>query len=490
MGGGLVPSEPNLSSARVLVAGLGVTGRAVVTALTGRSRSMKTLDAQAADADVSDHTDIDLTDFDLIVVSPGWPPQHPLLMKAVELAVPVWSEVELAWRLRVDNTVTHQPAPWLAVTGTNGKTTTVGMLTSILQASGVQVAEVGNVGTPVVLAALDPSVEVLAVELSSFQLHFTYSMSAHSAAMLNIAPDHIDWHGSFEQYVADKGRIFDRVQHACVFNSADRATQSLVEAADVVDGARAIGFSTGAPARAELGLVDDVLCDRAFHLPSTDLNRHDWADELAVTADLAHLSGPSGAVPAHIIANALAAAALARAYGVSAAQVGMGLRAFSGGAHRIAAAGVVDQGRGLVNFVNDSKATNAHATQAALGGFPDGSVVWVAGGLAKGANFDALLELRHSKLRAAVLIGVEQDDLHKALTRHAPHLPVVGIDSGDTETVMTRAVAAAVELAEPGDTVVLAPACASMDQFVSYAARGDAFLRAVRSLPGWRVTGN
>ncbi len=484
-----MPVGPELASSQVLVAGLGVTGRAVVTALAGRAQAVKTLDAHAADADFTDTSDIDLSRIDLVVVSPGWPPHHALLVQARASGLPVWSEVELAWHLRVARTGGRGPAPWLAVTGTNGKTTTVGMLTSILRASGASVAEVGNVGTPVVQAALDPNLDVLAVELSSFQLHFTYSMAAHAAAVLNIAPDHIDWHGSFEQYVADKGRVFQRVVSACIFNSADSRTRTLVEAADVTEGARAIGFSVGAPGRAELGLIGEVLCDRAFHLPADDRSRHDSADELAVVSDLARLSGPGGAVAPHVIANALAAAALARAYGVSARDVQSGLRSFSGGAHRISPVGQVDYDRGVVSFVNDSKATNAHAAHASLGGFAPGSVVWIAGGLAKGADFDALLSQRHDKLRAVVLIGVDQGDLHKALTRHAPQVPVVSVDSGDTRTVMIRAVNAAVGLASVGDTVLLAPACASMDQFTSYAARGDAFVQAVQSIQGLRISG-
>lgn len=489
MGGWLVPSGLDLSTARVLVAGLGVTGRAVVEALTGRAARVTTLDSTASEADLADATEVHLAEVDLIIVSPGWSPRHPLLLRASELAVPVWSEVELAWRLRVDRTTGGGPAPWLAVTGTNGKTTTVGMLTSMLRAAGAAVAEVGNVGTPVVTAALNPDFDVLAVELSSFQLHFTYSMAAHAAAVLNIAPDHIDWHGSFDHYVSDKGRIYERVVAACVFNAADDQTRGLVEAADVADGARAIGFSTSAPRRAELGLVDDVLCDRAFHLSADDPARHKSAQELATVSDLGHLAGSDGSVPGHVIANALAAGALARSYGISSDSVRSGLRGFTGGAHRIAPVGRVKRDGSSIWFVNDSKATNAHAAQASLGGFGMQRVVWIAGGLAKGADFDALLSSRQDKLRAAVLIGVDQDELSEALRRHAPSIPVVRIDSGDTGTVMTRAVQAAVELAESGDTVLLAPACASMDQFTSYADRGEAFSQAVRSRQDFRAVG-
>ncbi len=462
---------PDLSGARVVVAGLGVTGRAVVTALGPRARSIVTVDSHA-DADVADGGTLDLADVDLVVASPGWAPSSDLLVRAGAAGVPVWSEIELAWRLRATD------APWLAVTGTNGKTSTVGMLTSMLGASGARVAEVGNVGTPVVEAALDPTVDILAVELSSFQLHFTHTMAATAAAVLNLAPDHLDWHGSLAQYARDKARIFARARRACVYNVADAATRRMVEEADVAEGARAVGFTLGTPSRGDLGLVEDVLVDRAFHAaPGTPAWR-DAAAELGTLADLAHLGGDDGTPPAHVVSNALAAAALARASGVSAQAVRDGLRSYSPGAHRLATVAMVED----VRYVDDSKATNAHAASAALGGMAPGSVVWIAGGLAKGARFDELIVARADRLRAVVLIGVDQAPLREALERHAPHVRVESIDPGDTGTVMRRAVVRAAGLAHPGDTVLLAPACASMDQFRSYAERGDRFADAVRGV--------
>ncbi|MFE6969867.1 UDP-N-acetylmuramoyl-L-alanine--D-glutamate ligase [Isoptericola sp. NPDC057653] len=480
--------------ARVVVAGLGVTGRAVVEALAGRAGSVVTVDGRAADADVRDADDPAtaarlVAEADLVVASPGWAPRAPLLAAARAAGVPVWSEVELAWRLRVDRTPgpdgagpeeRRGPAPWLAVTGTNGKTTTVEMLASILAAAGLRAAAVGNVGTPVVQAAQDPSLDVLAVELSSFQLHHTLSTSFEAAAVLNVEADHLDWHGTLEAYAADKGRIYTRAQRACVYNLADPRTEELVRDADVTEGALAVGFTLGAPGPGQLGVVEDVLVDRAFHAAPGARDRQRTAAELGTLADLAHLApGPEGsAVPAHVVANALAAAALARAHGVSPAAVRDGLRAFRPGAHRIARVRELDG----VAWVDDSKATNAHAAAASLAGFPAGTVVWVAGGLAKGASFDALVADRADRLRAAVVIGVDPEPIRGALGRHAPEVPVVVVDPGDTGSVMRRAVAAARDLARPGDTVLLAPAGASQDQFASYARRGEAFATAVAEL--------
>lgn len=475
-------ADRDLSGARVVVAGLGMSGRAAVAALVARGAIVQTVDARQADADAADAAQFVATGrldrTDLVVASPGWAPSNPLLAAAADRGLPVWSEVELAWRLRTPRPGGAGPAPWLAVTGTNGKTTCVGMLESILRAGGERALAVGNVGVPVVQAVADASLDVVAVELSSFQLHYTRTMSTQAAAVLNVAPDHLDWHGSFAAYTRDKGRVYSRAQVACVYNVADPLTEHLVRDADVVDGARAVGFTLGAPGVGQVGLVEDVLVDRAFAA-----QRRTHAVELGTLEDLAHLGSADvddprgGSVPSHVLADALAAAALALAHGVAPAAIRAGLRAFAPGAHRIqtvaTAAGVA--------YVDDSKATNAHAASASLAAFAPGTVVWLAGGLAKGTTFDDLVVLRRDRLRAAVLIGLDAGPLRGALARHAPEVPVVVIDPGETGDVMTRAVAAAHRFARAGDTVLLAPACASMDQFTSYAERGDAFAAAARA---------
>jgi len=483
------PASAGLDGRRVLVAGLGISGRAAATVLRANGAQVAVLDEVAAGADLHDAAAVDLDAVDLVVASPGWPPHHRVLAAAVARGLPVWSEVELAWRLRADRVVSgpdgsptgapaRGPAPWLVVTGTNGKTTTVGMLSAILTAAGERAPAVGNVGTPVVAAATDPTVDVLAVELSSFQLHFTSSLAAQAAVVLNVAPDHLDWHGGFEAYLAAKAKVYAGAQVACVYDVAEAAVEELVRAADVQEGARAVGYTLGVPAAGQIGVVDGIVVDRAFHAAMDDPHRHSCAVELADLDDLVHLAGPGGVVAPHVLADALAATALARAHGVPAEAVRAGLREFRAGAHRSVAVGSLDG----VAYVDDSKATNAHAAAASLAAFGPASVVWVAGGLAKGARFDELVRRRRDRLRGVVLIGVDPEPLDDALGRHAPGIPVLRIDPADTGTVMTRAVTQARRLARPGDTVLLAPACASMDQFASYAARGDAFGEAVHGL--------
>ncbi|MEV7788059.1 UDP-N-acetylmuramoyl-L-alanine--D-glutamate ligase [Streptomyces sp. NPDC088106] len=399
---------------------------------------------------------------ELIVTAPGWKPDKPLFTAADEAGVPVWGDVELAWRLRKPGA-----APWLAVTGTNGKTTTVQMLASILRAAGLRTAAVGNIGVSLLDVVLgEEEYDVLAVELSSYQLHWAPSLRAHSAAVLNLAPDHLDWHGSMEAYAADKGRVYEGNRVACVYNAdatGKPSTEDLVREADVEEGCRAVGFTLGTPGPSQLGVVEGLLVDRAFVE-----NRQKNAQELAEVSDVRP--------PApHNVANALAAAALARAYGVPASAVRDGLRAFTPDAHRIAHVADLDG----VAYVDDSKATNTHAAQASLAAYE--SIVWIAGGLAKGATFDELVAGSAKRLRGAVLIGRDRALIREALARHAPEVPVVDLDRTDTGA-MLQAVQEAKRLARPGDTVLLAPACASMDMFTNYNKRGDAFAQAVREL--------
>ncbi|MEU2791948.1 UDP-N-acetylmuramoyl-L-alanine--D-glutamate ligase [Streptomyces sp. NPDC007100] len=464
---------PDLAGQHVTVAGLGVSGVPAARALAGLGAVVTVVngsDGERERAQAAPLEELGITvrlgdgdtlpeGTDLVVTTPGWKPTSPLFQAAEAAGVPVWGDVELAWRMRGPDA-----PPWLAVTGTNGKTTTVRMLAAILEAEGLRTAAVGNIGVPLVDVVLsDEPYDVLAVELSSYQLHWAPSVRAHSATVLNLAPDHLDWHGSMEAYAADKGRIYEGNTVACVYNAADRVTEDLVREADVEEGCRAIGFTLGTPGPSQLGVVEGILVDRAFVE-----NRQQQAQELAEISDV------TPAAP-HNIANALAAAALARAFGVRPQSVRDGLRAFHPDAHRIEHVADV----GGIAYVDDSKATNTHATEASLAAYEH--IVWIAGGLAKGATFDELVQKSAARLRGAVLIGADRALIREALARHAPDVPVVDLDRTDTEA-MSEAVREATRLARPGDTVLLAPACASMDMYLNYNKRGEAFADAVRTL--------
>jgi UDP-N-acetylmuramoylalanine--D-glutamate ligase len=440
----------------VLVTGARVAGVAVAESLlrlgaavtvTDQAESARTAALTLLGATVSLGLDSVPATIDQVVTSPGWRPDHPLLLDAAARGIEVIGEVELAWRLR--GQYTQPPAPWLAVTGTNGKTTTVEMLAAMLRAGGLRTVAAGNVGRPLVQVVQEPY-DVLAVELSSFQLHWSSTVSPQAAAVLNVAPDHLDWHGSMSEYVAAKGRIYAPGTLA-IYNADDHWSSLLSMASPRV------GFTLGPPETRQLGVVDERLVDRAFD-----------QGEFAAVSDVA--------VPGrHNVANALAAAALAFAYGVSPSAVTSGLRDFRTGPHRNQLVGTI---RGI-RYVDDSKATNAHAAAASLSAYD--RIVWVAGGLLKGADVDGLVEDVAPRLAGVVLLGADRAVIADALARHAPDVPVVDVPRTD-DGAMSEVVRQATRLAHPGDVVLLAPAAASMDMFDDYAARGDAFATAVGGL--------
>ena len=420
---GLTHRDADWSGLRVLVTGVGVSGFAAADALLERGAFVTVVDGAAPvpdgvaaervrilgilGADVrcgpGEVDGMPPGHVDVVVTSPGWSPTQPVLAEAASRGIRVWGEVELAWRMRAE----HGAAPWLTVTGTNGKTTTVRMLESILRAAGLRATSAGNVGTPIIEAVLHPEpFDVIAVELSSFQLHWSSSLAPQASACLNLAPDHVDWHGSYEDYVRAKGKVYANTEVACVYNVQDRATEELVEDAVVQEGCRAIGFTVGLPGPSMVGLVDDVLADRAVVE-----QRQTSAAELCTLADV---QGEAATLAPHVVANALAAVALARAHGVPPLAVRDGLRAFRPDPHRIAEVATVAG----VRFVDDSKATNPHAARASLTAYEH--VVWVAGGLLKGAEVDDLVQAVGERLRAVVLIGRDRRRIAEALARHAP----------------------------------------------------------------------
>ncbi|WP_440590363.1 UDP-N-acetylmuramoyl-L-alanine--D-glutamate ligase [Microbacterium phosphatis] len=411
---------------------------------------------------------------EVVVASPGFPPSHAVVSWARESGVPLWGDIELAWRVRDKvPAASGEPAEWVFITGTNGKTTTTRLTATMLVEGGLRAAPCGNIGVPILDAVRDPAgFDVLVVELSSHQLWYLGlndgpgSPSPHSAVCLNLADDHLVWHGSFDAYRDAKAHVYRHTRSACVYNKADEATLHMVEDADVVEGARAVGFDLGTPGPSDLGLVDGILVDRAFLE-----ERRTSALELTTVEALAarDLAAP------HIVANILAAAALARSLGVEPAAIRSALEHFRLDPHRIE---VVARHAG-VTWVDDSKATNPHAAASSLAAYP--GAVWVVGGQLKGVDISELVALRGPASRAAVVIGIERAEVVAAFARHAPAVPVFEVDDAETETVMDRAVELAAAVAGDGDVVLLAPAAASFDQFTGYDDRGARFAAAVRA---------
>jgi len=456
----------NFSKSRILILGGGVTGSAIAHSLTRRGAIM----AIADDKKIEDSSwqtflsdAVDISQWDSVVVSPGWKPTHPLIKKFIAADVLITNEIDLAWQIKEEE-APHQR--WFALTGTNGKTSTVEMTAAAMRAGGLHAAACGNVGDTVIDAVESKDkYDVLVLELSSFQIHWMKSAQLNASAILNIADDHSDWHGDFEVYARTKISLLDSSSTGIL--NADDAE---VVKRSVHWKGRKVFFTLQTPGPGEIGVVEELLVDRAFVADPQE------------AAMICELNEVKPTVP-HNVSNALAAAGLARAAGVSHESIRSALATYKPGRHRIEE---VHTAQGI-SWIDDSKATNPHAASASI--MSALSVVWIAGGLAKGARMDELIKRCSQRIKAAILIGADRELIAKALRENAPHVAIVEINTpadyhiGSADnSLMEDVVRAARGFAIEGDTVLLAPACASMDQFTNYAERGDRFAQAVKKV--------
>ncbi|PWG63627.1 UDP-N-acetylmuramoyl-L-alanine--D-glutamate ligase [Bifidobacterium callitrichidarum] len=466
----------------VVIAGLGVSGTSLAEVLKERGAHVIGVDERKPEVDLRSFDDVDWDKVDYVMSSPVFNPRTPFILEAQRRGIPVMSEVEFAWRLRVDNARTGHPAPWIGITGTNGKTSTTEMTSEMLKACGLDAPTAGNIASgdmsmSLSRCATNPAHDVLCVELSSFQLHFTDSLALDCAAITNIADDHLDWHGGRENYAADKSKVFRGARRVIVYNAQDAKVSALAAEANVAEGCRKVGFTLAAPEAGQIGIEDGWIVDRSGVAGGAEGETR----RIAPITDFKHLMEPDGSLYPHLVADALTALALVLGYGADLATALDALKAFKPGGHRIETVAEARLADGVVRFVDDSKATNGHAARASLSSFPAKSVVWIAGGLAKGSRFEDLIKDQAHTIKAAVIIGKDQQPMLDAFASQAPDIPLTVIDPADNDTVMDRAVEACGKYASGGDIVLMAPACASMDQFVSYADRGNRFAAAART---------
>ncbi len=379
-----------------------------------------------------DWSDDLLSGIDVVVTSPGVPERSAPLTAALEHRVPVWSELEFASH--------HLDSPIVAVTGTNGKTTVTGLVHDMLAGSGVHTTAAGNIGTAL-SDVVDEAWQVVVVEASSFQLRFIDQFHAEVAVVLNVADDHLDWHGSFANYLAAKARILENQtpEDAFVYDRDDAAAAGLADQTP----ARWIGVSGVEAGPDGIGRTGDVLSLGRAKIP---------LDELSVS-DRAYL------------VDLAAAAAAAGCAGASEEAIEQVVRSFRPGAHRREVVGVIDG----VPYINDSKGTNPHASLAAVEAYP--SVVLIAGGRNKGLDLRPLAVA--PAIRHLIVMGEAADELAASAIAPSSH-----VDS------MDDAVAEARRIARPGDVVLMSPGCASFDMFTDYRDRGEAFASIVAELNG------
>ncbi|MBU3692158.1 MAG: UDP-N-acetylmuramoyl-L-alanine--D-glutamate ligase [Candidatus Nanopelagicaceae bacterium] len=443
----------SLSGKSIVVFGAGVTGAPTIEFLRSKDAKTILIDEKLTGTGIfNDLSKLDLSSVDFAVVSPGWKVDNPLILELKKAGISIISEIDLAWRVKQE---LKPQQKWLALTGTNGKTTAVQMTEAMLVADGHNAIACGNIGLTAIEAVVNTDAEFLILELSSFQLEWSAEAKFISVAILNIAEDHIDWHGSFDNYAKAKFKITNNAEYL-ILNALDSA---IVQRAKNLTHP-IIWFSLETPKPHQIGLVENLIVDRAF-----------VSDEAEA---LFELSDINPAVP-HNVLNAMAAAGLARSVGSKAESIAQALRSFKLDHHRLE---VVAERDGVI-WIDDSKATNPHAAMAALNS--QMKSIWIAGGLAKGATMDELVKNCSSRIKAAILIGSDAPIIAKALEDGAPEIPIHQIkEYSNSLDLMKKVVGLAKELAQSGDTVLLAPACASMDQFKNYAERGQLFSEAVK----------
>jgi len=457
-----------IAQAKILVLGGGVTGRSVALVLKNMGGQVWIYDDNKISESEFPQIGLDelsSIDWKAAVVSPGWRPNHPVIADLRNREIKLLNEIDLAWEIKQ---IFAPEQKWLAITGTNGKTSTVELTGSILKAAGISAFVCGNVGTPVIdVVTSKNKYEYLILELSSFQLYWSESAEFVVCSILNIALDHIDWHGSFSQYAIAKLALLSRSETA-ILNGDDGV---VVEGSAYWQGQK-VFYTLQTPKPGEIGLVEDLLVDRAFVADPMEAAMFCELGEVKPTAP-------------HSVSNTLAAAGIARAIGIDHEVIRDAIKSYRPGRHRIEL--VLEQDG--IRWIDDSKATNPHAAQASV--MSELSVVWIAGGLAKGAEMTDLVTQVGSRLRAAVLIGTDRELIARELEKKFPHVELVRVDpqsgldrNSSSNEFMNQVVFEARRLAQIGDAVLLAPACASMDQFISYSDRGDRFAKSVREIVG------
>lgn len=434
-----------------LVFGLGATGMSVARYLKRKGLAARFVDTREEPPGVAELGELDpnaeiilgemsdklLKNVSRIIVSPGVSDAEPLLEAARKAGIEIVSDIELF--------VQDADAPLVAVTGSNGKSTVTTLLSMMCEASGVNGLAGANLGEPALDLLEHETPDFYILELSSFQLQRTATLPLKVAVLLNISPDHLDWHASEEEYRDAKYRILKEAESVVVNRDDDEAQNGLAN--DVT----CVTFALDNPDEGQFGLADD---DGELFLARGD-------QLLLAISDIAM-------VGAHNQANALAALAAGELMGLQLSSMLQVLHEFPGLPHRMQHVARING----ADFINDSKATNVGAAVAAVASVP-GLVVLIAGGQGKGGDFDKFAKTVCSKIRSAILFGEDAAEIEEAFDGLAPTAKV---------TDLHEAVKSAAGIAEAGDTVLLAPACASFDQYPNYQARGDAFRNAVMEL--------
>ncbi|MDR2082266.1 MAG: hypothetical protein LBP35_01315 [Candidatus Ancillula trichonymphae] len=448
---------------RILLLGLDSAGKRILEHLQNMQLNIRSFDELAEEADLRSRNDLRVTDFDLIITTSAFDPQDSIIQEALTRGVVVWSELELAWHLRSNNSGTLRPTPWIGITGTSGKSTTIEICKLMFEQTrfDVQVAAEGNI----LDAVFNEHLDFVIIEVSSFLLQFAYNFSFEVSVILNIDEDHINWHGSPDEYVRVKSKIFNNtLRSSCIFNADGADAHRIAQEADVLEGARAIGFTHHSPGRSMIGQVAGLVTDRVFYEDNADPLRYLYANEVVDLDKFPHLQNPVGQAPSYLVDDIVAAVAAARTYGVDAHDISAAIEEFKYPKssnqliYRRELKKEVEYGVGSIYYVDNTNSNNSYSAESVMKTYPPKSVVWISGGGAKGANYNPFVTRVAPYISAVIIIGDETDMIWRALRKYAVESPAYKIEPQPFCDAVTRALEKADELVFENQTILLSPA--------------------------------
>jgi UDP-N-acetylmuramoylalanine--D-glutamate ligase len=361
----------------------------------------------------------------------------------------------------VNSSKSGAPAPWIGITGTSGKSTTLDITRLIFEEACFRVGVVSS-GNSIMDAVLDPDLDFVLLEVSSFELQFAYSFSFDVSVILNIDEDHINWHGSSKEYATVKTKIFNNTVKSCIFNADDKLVDQAVQDAEVIEGARAIGFTHHSPGRSQIGQVGGILTDRAFYEDNSDPLRYLYANEIADLNKYEMLKAGVGGLAAYLLEDIAAATAIAKTYDIQASEIELALERFRlphSSNELVYKRELRDEskyGIGAIYYVDDTNSNNPHSTEVVIKTYPPQSVVWIAGGYTKGIDYDLFTTRISPYISSAIVICEENNAIWKSLRRHALEIPAYRIDP-NSENVLIQALDKANELVFENQTILLSP---------------------------------
>lgn len=474
----------NLKGANVLQLGLDKIGQEMVKVLEEAGAIVLSFDAFSENSDYTREEDINVGDFDLITATHWFPPGCPLLQKAREKDVLIFSQLQLAQKIRVKNRKTNEDVNWIVVAGTNGKTQVVNLTKMILNQAGFNV----NGEESILEAAKNAELDFVVVEADSYNLEFCYSLRPSTSALLNISAVDSRWHGDENDYIQALKNVYENTTKTCIFNADDFAVDMAVQTAEVEEGARAIGFTFHAPARGQIGFAAEILADRAFYENNTDPLRFLNAQEIVNFSNLKNLHNKHGVIPTYTLQNLAAAVAITRTYSVNSWEIYDAVSQFTmpDNINELVWHRELNKesklGFGSIDYICDSNSKTPGATLGTANSYPERSVVLIVIGEETGADYTTFVKRAERSVNNLIIIGNSQSHVYKAAVKDAPGLPRVLIDEENYFEGLKVAFKKANELVFENQSIIFSPSTPLNTSRIGVSELSDYFKELVNEL--------